>query len=168
MVVILLRRSSMAKPTNADVKEHDELAPSSDVAVVEKTPSVSKSEPFEDTDLVTVLHGFGRVSPLKQEYVDRVLFIGGVARNVPYSIAKWWVKGARPDGKEPYGHVKVQVLPNDATEADFIKVTGIQPMPAERLAALLAAANLDDIYQALGDAGALRIANGLRNRIANQ
>lgn len=128
-----------------------------------------KPEPtFTDTDLVTVLHGWGRLHPTERHYVDRILFVGGVATNVPYSVAKHWKAGTRPDGKPAEGRVMVHILPLTATEGDYIKATGVQPMEASRLAALITGADLDAIFEALGAEKALQIAEGLRSRIAGK
>lgn len=130
-------------------------------------PEAARKE-YSDVDLVTVLHGWGRVAPTERHYVDRVLFTGGVANNVPYSIAKHWKNGTRPDGKPTEGRVVVQIVDNEASEADYIRATGIQPMPAERLAALLTGSDLDAIFEALGAEKALQISEGLRRRIGGK
>lgn len=134
----------------------------------ERSESHKKAQGFEDTDLVTVLHGWGRVAANDRHYIDRVLFLGGVAANVPYDLAKHWLAGTRPDGKPTLGKVVVHIVPNDATEADYIKASGIQPMAAERLAAMLSGCDLDAIFAALGSEKALQISEGLRSRIAGK
>lgn len=133
-----------------------------------KAAEASLAREYTDADLVTVLHGWGRVASNDRHYVDRVLFLGGVATNVPYSIARHWLNGTRPDGKPTEGKVKVQLLHNEATEADYIRATGIQPMEAAKLAALLTGADLDAIFAALGSEKALQISDGLRSRIAGK
>lgn len=135
---------------------------------IDKDKTEAKAPEFTDADLVTVLHGWGRVGPNDRHYVDRILFLGGVAANVPYSIAKHWKAGTRPDGKPTEGKVKIQIVDNEATEADYIRATGIQPMAAEKLAALLTGADLNAIFEALGSEKALQISEGLRSRIAGK
>lgn len=145
-----------------DAKEQQ----SGGVAVLEK-PKVL----FEDDDPVTVLHGWGRVRPGEKHYIDKVLFEDGIARNVPYRIVKYWQKGTRPDGKseQVYGKVQLQaVLPNDATEADFCKATGITPMPAQKFAAMLAGVDLDEVVKHLGVEKVKALIAGLEQRVPKQ
>src|SRR5258708_5230231 len=97
------------------------------------TPTAQKRTKFTDNDLVTVLHGYGKLAHSERHFVDTVLFTGGVARDVPYSLAKHWKAGTRPDGKSAIGKVFVQILPQSATEADFVRATGKQPMPTSDL-----------------------------------
>ncbi len=142
-------------------------------AAVAEPPSIDERTPaheFKETDLVTVLHGWGRLHPKEKHYVDKVLFEGGVARNVPWPVARHWLHGTRPQPNpqrtyEQHGRVIVQVLPNDADEGDFIRATGIQPMAPERLAAMISAADLDAVFEALGAEKALALALGLQQRI---
>ena len=42
----------------------------------------------EEDAVVTVLHGYGRVTPNEKHWIDNTLFIGGVARHVPRQIAE--------------------------------------------------------------------------------
>lgn len=107
-------------------------------------------EDLTDADIVTVLFGYGRVKPFQKSYIDNTTFQGGVAR-VPWGVAKYWVRGARPDNTPVVGRVKVIILPEDATEADYIKASGIRPMPAPELAAHLIASDPDAILNSLGD-----------------
>lgn len=148
-------------------------APAKDEKTEKPEKPIEKAAParpqeFTDADLVTVLHGWGRLHPTERHFIDRVLFTGGVASNVPYSVAKHWKAGTRPDGKPTEGKVVVHILPNTAREGDYIKATGVQPMAAEKLAALLTGADLDAIFEALGAEKALQIAEGLRTRIAGK
>src|SRR5438046_2441631 len=99
---------------------------------------------FQDDDRVTVLHGWGKVERNDRHFIDKALFVGGVARDVLYGIAKHWVTTTRPDGKidQVYGAVRVHILPADATEADFVKATGIQPVPVQDFANMIAGVDL--------------------------
>jgi|ERR1041385_209510 hypothetical protein len=108
---------------------------------------------FEDDDLVTVLNGWGRVPPGSKHFVDKILFTEGVARNVAYGTAKSWTKKTSA--------VKVHVLPNDATDADFCKVTGITPMPVDRFASMLAGIDLDALATQMGTDKLKKLIDGL-------
>lgn len=124
-------------------------------ATTAKASVASANKPFNiddltDADIVTVLFGYGRVKSFQKSYIDNTTFTGGVAR-VPWGVAKFWVKGTRPDGMPVVGRVKVTVLPEEATEADYIKATGIRPMPAPELAAHLIASDPDTILDSLGE-----------------
>lgn len=153
------------------------------VAVAEKPREVT----FEDEDLVTVLHGWTRVRPGEKHYVDKILFEGGVARNVPYRIARHWQKGTRPDGKSEqiYGRVVIQaILPNqvetgekdkdgkpvfrEVSDADFAKATGITPRPMSEFAAMLAGVDLDEVVKHLGVEKVKALIAGLNERVPAQ
>lgn len=117
--------------------------------------STAANKPFNiekllDSDIVTVLFGYGRVRPFQKSYIDNTTFTGGVAR-VPWGVAKYWVHGTRHDNMPVVGRVKVTILPEEATEADYIKATGIRPMPAPELAAHLIASDPDAVLDSLGD-----------------
>lgn len=91
----------------------------------------------------------------KRDYLDEVAFQGGVAKNVPTKLARTW---------ERLG-LGVHVLPANATEAEFIKATGVQPMPAEQFAAMLRGYDLAQISQVLGEEGTLKLAGELRRLV---
>ena len=92
-----------------------------------ETPSTPVSPAFEDAEPVTVLYGYGKVAADHKCYIDNTLFVGGVARNVPYSTARHWKNGTRPDGKPVVSRVNLQaILPNHSTEVDFARVTGVR------------------------------------------
>lgn len=133
------------------------------VAVAEKPKEVT----FADDDPVTVLHGWGRLRPGEKHYVDRVLFEDGIARNVPYRVAKHWKMMTRPDGKaeQVYGKVTVHVLPNTADESDFCRATGITPMPSEKFAAMLTGVDLDEVVKHLGIEKVKALIRGLEQKI---
>lgn len=108
----------------------------------------------EEELTVTVLHGYGRVAPTEKHYVDKTLFIGGVARHVPASVAKAW-KATPVMGRA------IHVLPEDAVEADFARASGIQPMATPKFAAMLNAIDLDKVAEELGPVRTREIAERL-------
>lgn len=119
-------------------------------------PTIEFNE-SEEEQTVTVLHGYGRVAPTEKHYVDRTLFVGGVARHVPASIAKAW-KAAPIIGKA------IHVLPDDAVEADFARASGIQPMATPKFAAMLNAIDLDKLADELGPVRTREIAETLLSK----
>jgi hypothetical protein len=135
----------------------------SNVGVLDRPIETSKQEEVkkpiavkEDDGLRTVLHGWGIEPSTKRWLVDNFLCEGGVIRNVPLEAAEMMQKGLRKDkdGKlvRAYGYIKIQaILPSDATEADFIRATGITPMPVNKFAAMLKGFNAQQIRDALGD-----------------
>jgi hypothetical protein len=126
---------------------------SSDANKIEVLPSykpdgtlVSSSE-----EMCIVLHGYGRVASTEIHYIDDYKFIGGVGYNIPRAVANCWKKGIRPDGKPAISRVFPQaILPADATSVDFAAVTGIDPMPASELAAMINATDAQSLVNALG------------------
>jgi len=138
--------------------------------VVEEAAKPLKKE----TGLRTVLHGYGRLEPFKVHYIDRIKFIGGVAHNVPKETAECWLNGTRPegttkpyavDGKSSYSSVGVIVLDNDATEADYIKASGITPMPASKIAGLLKAYSAKELVEAMGAEEAVKLSEALKKAL---
>ena len=129
--------------------------------LVDKTKAIETTEDY----LVTVLHGYGRARAGEKKWVDGTLFTGGVARNVPWSVAKHWVKGTRPDGGTPAGKVIVEILPNDASLEDYeVKVYGNKPTP-ERVSAYLKAIDPDELFAALGNDESWSLMEDLRKRV---
>ena len=122
---------------------------------------------YQDDVPVTVLHGWGRVDNRDRHFIDKTLFEGGVARDVPCGIAKHWVKNTRPDGniEQLYGRVKVHILPADATEADFVKATGIQPVPVQDFANMIAGVDLDALVTQMGAEKVNELIGDLRKRV---
>lgn len=144
-----------------------EQAASSGATALLEAPAVVAAPQFEDSDDVIVLYGYGRVAPTDVEYVDGYRFVGGVARDVPYVVARCWQKHNKPDGSLAPGRVKIQaILPANATEADFVRATGITPLPMAQMAALLNAADPEAIIAAMGAPQAKALADELRSRIA--
>jgi anaerobic selenocysteine-containing dehydrogenase len=131
------------------------------------TPQDLEKLGYRDEDHVTVLHGWGRVEHYDKHYVDKVLFTGGVARDVPYGVAKHWVANTRPDGKheQVYGKVNVHILPANAIEADFVKATGIQPVPMNDFAAMLDGVDLDALVTQMGIEKVKKLMDGLDARV---
>lgn len=118
----------------------------SDEMQTQPQPQAQSSFEFQEAveePTVTVLHGYGRVAPTEKHYIDNTLFIGGVARHVPASIAKSW------KAKPVMGRA-IHVLSDDATEAEFARASGIQPMATPKFAAMLNAIDLDKLADELG------------------
>lgn len=128
----------------------------------------AKEEPEEEDYLVTVLHGYGSVSSTKVHWIDNTKFTGGVSKDVPWSIARHWVKGTRPDGGRINGRVRVHVLPNDATPLDYARAVGVSPMEPEKIAAVLDATNLDLLCQTLGPEKTVKLVDALASRIGGK
>jgi len=142
------------------------------VAVAEKpvdpTIKALKHTELVDDEPYTVLYGWGRVPLGYRQYVDKTLFENGVARNVLGQTARHWLKGTRPDGKtdQVYGKVTIQaVLPNTAKEEHFVGITGIEIMPTEKFAAMLAGVDLDAVVKALGEKKVRSLIEGLSSRV---
>lgn len=129
-----------------------------------ETSEEKKESPGEpEDDLVTILHGWGRVAPGVVNQVDSLTFVGGVCRNVPRSTAKALMSRTHTKNPEKpkHGFIKGYIVSNDAVDADFVKATGIQPLPIQKFAAMLGAFDADTIRQALGDEKALTLAKDL-------
>lgn len=137
-------------------------------AVLEKPAENPAKKEFEDHDRVTVLYGWNKVPVNSRQYVDKVAFVGGVARSVPYSTVKHWKRGTRPDGKldQVYGKIGIQaVLPDEVPtgkekdgnpefrkvdEGDFARATGIKAMPVDQFMLQLAGTDLEALAAHLG------------------
>lgn len=109
---------------------------------------------YSNDDVVTVLHGWGKVSVKDVHWIDTVRFEGGVARNVPFELARKW-------RKIPGMSKGIHILPSDATESEFMKKTGIQPMAPSKFAAMLGAYDLDKLAAELGPERVQEIADKL-------
>jgi hypothetical protein len=108
----------------------------------------------EDLKMCTVLYGYGKVGAHERVWVGGSNgttweFIGGVCRNVPWSVAKHWQHNTRPDGMPVLGFIDCVILPNDATEADFAREIGLPPKSIEETAAIIAATDLTKLVDAL-------------------
>ena len=134
----------------------------------QNTDDLGTGRRYADTDLVKVLHGWGRIkaNPDGTPKVDykfglskrSYVCIGGVVENVLYSDAKYW--------QRQWGSKFLKIVPMEATEADYAKVTGIQPMDLARLAAMNEAVDADALIEAWGTERALRFAERITGRIA--
>lgn len=121
---------------------------SSDIPVQQVDP--------EDLKLCTVLYGYGKVGKKDRLWVGGVggttwQFIGGICKDVPWSVAKHWKHNTRPDGSPVLGLLAVHVLPHDASEADYVKAIGFEPKSIEETAAMIAAADFTKLAHALPD-----------------
>lgn len=94
----------------------------------------------------------------KRDYLIPVEFIGGVARNVPIAIAEQWLKA-------PIMHGLIHVLPPDANEGDFMRVTGIQPMEVSTFAAMLKGYDPEQLLNALGEEELLALATRMKELV---
>lgn len=120
---------------------------------------------YSDTDAVTVLHGWGRVEPERRDYKQGKSkrfyeAVGGCVKNVQYADAKYW--------QEQWGSKFVKILPPDATEADYARVTGIQPMNLSKLVAMIEAVEPDKLLAAWGTERSLRYMERLSKLIAEK
>lgn len=123
----------------------------------EKTAIPMKPREFEDSDVVTVIWkswGTHGMPSSKVTYFDRHQFVGGVGRRIPYKDAKKW---------KQQGH-GVHILPVDATETDFIKITGHTPMSESTLETMLKATAPEKIAALLTKEQLEKIAAMQRNQ----
>jgi len=117
-------------------------------------------------EMCIVLHGYGRVGSKEIHYIDDYKFVGGVGYNVPRAVATCWKKGIRHDGKPAVSRVFPQaILPADATAVDFAAVTGIEPMPAPELAAMINATDAQALVNALGAQKASQLIEDLKKSL---
>lgn len=131
-----------------------------DTITVAPTLPIAPSEPvYTDDDTVAVLHGPYTASKADRHNIDGYDFIGGVCDRVPYAVARKWQKG---------GKVKITIFAQDATPSDYLKYSGTTRLPADKLVAQLLAADLDDVFAALGSARAALIAEGLASRLTRK
>lgn len=112
------------------------------------------TETEDENSTVTVLHGYGRVSPNEKHWIDNTLFVGGVARSVPRAIAESWKK-VSVLGKA------IRILPEDASEAEFARASGIQPMATPKFAAMLRAIDIEKVGAELDPVTAREIGEAL-------
>lgn len=115
----------------------------SDVDTVTPETEKAKTEEYGEDSVVTVAHGYGRVPSTEVRLMDKIEFRGGVARHVPYVIARKW-KGV------PFLGKNIVILPEDASEAEIARACNIQPMALPKFAAMFSAMNIDDIAAELG------------------
>jgi hypothetical protein len=122
-------------------------------------PRALKKDEIDEDESYCVLHGWGRVAQGAFHFVDETRFDDGVARNVSGIIVKRWMTGRQKNGEMAQSRVFLQaVMANEATEGDFARVTGIEIMPAQRLAQMIKASDLQAVLNALGPKDAQAIA----------
>jgi len=146
-----------------------DIASKQSTTVPPKTDPIKTEEPVKDPDddhLVTVLYGYPNVRSTYRQWVDNVEFRGGVAKGVPMSVAKHWVKGTRPGGGTVQGRIKVTILADDATPADYAVAVGMPPFAAEKVAAMLQATDLDHLCAAMGEEDVDKLVRQLQARVA--
>lgn len=134
---------------------------------IQKFARYSPDADIDSSDLCTVLHGYGIVAPDHRQWVDDYLFIGGVGKNIPRNVADAWAKGKRwQDNKPALSRVYIQaILPSDASVVDYAEATGVQPMPASQLAAMIRATDAKALVGALGKKQAVALAEQLMNSL---
>lgn len=121
-----------------------------------------KQNQLANEEMRTVLYGYGKVASDYVQYVDSYKFVGGVGRNIPKVQADAWKKGVRIDGKPATSRIFPQaILPSDADEVMFAEATGVQPLTANKLAAMINATDAEALVAALGTAGAAELAEKL-------
>lgn len=123
-------------------------------AVAKGTPTrvprpAKPAAPYKDEELVTVLHGYGRVTAKSVSWLDEYQVVGGVVRNVPYGVAKQWQSGARPDGRKPQKPMNITILPHDAPEADFARAAGVSAEDQQHMATYMTATDADALLDLL-------------------
>lgn len=142
------------------------------------TPVVDKQQPkevsaaeqhqqwldtLEPEDIVTVLRrGWG--SPEnpseKVDYFDGMTFVGCVGRNVPWSLARKWLKLRLID--------QAHIFENNATQADFSQATGRSPLSPGSLAAALAKVTPERLIAILGEQQALALSKEAQRLITSR
>lgn len=138
-------------------------------ATVDKSKEAPRAPAFEDDDLVTVLHrNWHAFDPRTRQpyirddqetYMDRITFVGGVARNVPYQQAKQWLK---------LGMIsEAHIFPNNAQSDDFAKATGRDMMAPQTLASAVATLSPEKAAAILGEEGAEQFAKSLLRLISS-
>lgn len=138
-----------------------EQAPSGDDLLSGSEPAFQDT--FGETDKpgkrYTVLHGYGRCAPSAVHYIDAVKFEGGVAKHVHEDVVRGWRDAA---------NVRIKVLRDDATEMDYAEAVGMKPMNPSKMAALLGAADLDELVKVLGQGKTQQLIAALHQRIGKK
>ncbi len=93
-------------------------------------------------ELVTVLHGYGRLAPQAVHWIDTTKFIGGVARNVPRSLAQKWQEGRTVRN--------IIILPNDTEDIDFAREAHVAVSTPAQTAASIRAMDVAQLAHELG------------------
>jgi len=138
-------------------------------ATLDKAKEAPKTPIYEDDDLVAVVHrNWHAFDPRTRQpyirddqetYMDRITFVGGVARNVPYKQAKQWVK---------LGIIsESHIFPNNAQSDEFAKATGRDMMAPQTLASAVATLSPEKAAAILGEEGAEQFAKSLLRLISS-
>lgn len=137
---------------------------------IEVLPRFQPGVHTHNDDMCTVLYGYGIDAPTQVKYVDDYTFVGGICRNVPRNVAKAWAKGVRwQDEKPAISRIYPQaILPNDATEVDFAKATGVTLMPPAQLAAMISATDAQALVAAMGRQQAVSFAEQILENVTKK
>lgn len=117
---------------------------------------------FEEDDYVCYVRrnwGTPGVPLGKVDYADRYQFTGGVARNIPYLVAKRWQKS---------GAIGGYILPNNASIEDISHETGRDPLAPKNIAEAVEALTPDKIIAILGEDGALQHAKRVQEIVSSR
>ncbi len=112
---------------------------------------------IEDDCMYTCLWGYSKVLPTAHSWLDRAEVRGGVISHVPGKQAKEW--------KRNRATAAIIVLPDDATESDYMQAAGVKPEDLARVVNQLMAINPNDIISQLGPARARSLADALRRQL---
>ena len=112
---------------------------------------------IEDDAHYTCLWGYSRVLPTSSSWLDTHPVRGGVISHVPGKQAKEW--------KRNRATAAIIVLPDDATEADYMQAAGVKPEDLARVVNQLMAINPHDIISQLGPARARSLAESLKRQL---
>lgn len=128
--------------------------PAAKEQTLEELEQASDSQP--ETLYTVVLPGYGKMPFNHKHVVDNVTFLGCVARNVPESTIKKWLKtGILREHKR---------LPNDTKDRDIARLAGIVTESPTKTAAILDSTDVDQLYQALGPQRARELGQQLLDR----
>jgi hypothetical protein len=138
----------------AQLSAYERKAQESAEANLVEAAEATDAPEYLESDLVTVLLGWGRVGPTSKGIISgksKAIYhgTGGVYRNVLYSDALYF----QQNKSDP---LYCKILPKDAHEAEFARATGVQPMELQKFAAMLEAVSLPDLLTAWGRERAIR------------
>ena len=111
---------------------------------------------FEDDDYVTYVRtnwGTKHIAADKVDYAEHYTFTGGIARNVPYSVAKVWHKRSTIGGR---------YFRNNITVEEIARAMGRNPESPENIAAAIQMITPDKVAAVMGDEAALKLAKQLQ------
>lgn len=147
---------------------------SSNATTVEKTKEpakeAAKTPVFEPDDLVSVVHRNWHANDPRthqpfirddqETFLDRITFVGGVARNVPYELARQWVK---------LGMItSTHIFANNAQSEDFSKALGRDAMAPQTLAGAVSNLSTEKAIAILGEEGAAKFAKSLLQDVSSR